>query len=470
MGLQGLPTFRKKYAQRRDYSRFQFWHDGKDAPAQRGKTPSKNMKGSGGRATPQKSPGLLRRFFSVLGPGLITGAADDDPSGIATYSITGAQLGTSLLWTAFLTWPLMGCIQFMCARIGMVTGRGLGGALRQKSPRWLLCPAAIALLIANTINVGADLAGMADAAAIWTGIHSHFFVLVFGVAIGWATVRCRYYQIVYILKWLAAVLFAYVITAFIIGIDWRTVVYDTFIPRWPHNHNAWQNLVAILGTTISPYLFFWQASQEVEEEKAVGRTRLEQRRGATPQEITDRKLDVGVGTFFSNFVMYFIILTTAMTLHTHGAKEITTSRDAAEALKPLAGVFAAGLYCIGLIGVGFLAIPTLTGSAAYALAEIRKWRHGLNETFNSARYFYWIVIGSTFVGILIDFANINPVKALFWTAVINGILAPFLLVGVLLVACDRKLMQNQPSSWLSRIVVGIATLVMFGAAIGMFVF
>ncbi|HEV3100369.1 MAG TPA: divalent metal cation transporter [Candidatus Udaeobacter sp.] len=417
-----------------------------------------------------KSESFLHRFFRVLGPGLITGAADDDPSGIATYSIAGAQLGTALLWTAFITWPLMGCIQFMCARIGLVTGRGLSGALRQKFPRWLLITGAIALLIANTINVGADLAGMADAAAMWTGVNSHFFVLIFGVAIAWATIQCRYYQIAAVLKWLAAVLFAYVITAFIVGPNWRSVVHDTFVPSWPQGHNAWSNLVAILGTTISPYLFFWQASQEIEEEKAVGRTRLEQRRGATPREIMDRKLDVGTGTFFSNFVMYFIILTTAITLHAHGAREITTSRDAAEALKPLAGVFAATLYTLGLIGVGFLAIPTLTGSAAYAFAEIFNWRQGLDQSLNSARYFYRIVIGSTFVGILIDFANINPVKALFWTAVINGLLAPFLLVGVLIAACDRKLMNGQPSSILSRVVVAVATLVMFGAAIGMFVF
>ena len=412
---------------------------------------------------------LLRRFVSVLGPGLITGAADDDPSGIATYSIAGAQLGTSLLWTAFITWPLMGCVQFMCARIGMVTGRGLAGALRQKFPPWLLFAGAIALLAANTINVGADLAGMADAAAMWTGIHSHFFVLIFGVAIAWATIRFRYYQIATALKWLAVVLFAYIITAFVIGPDWRAVARDTFIPSWPRDHDTWQNLVAILGTTISPYLFFWQASQEVEEEKAVGRTRLEQRRGATPREISDRKLDVGTGTFFSNLVMYFIILTTALTLHTHGLKEITTSREAAEALKPLAGVFAAALYMVGLIGVGFLAIPTLTGSAAYALAEIFKWRQGLDESLSSARYFYRIVIGSTFVGILIDFANINPVRALFWTAVINGVLAPFLLVAILVAASDRKLMKAQPSSWLSRIVVGLTIVVMFGAAAAMFI-
>jgi NRAMP (natural resistance-associated macrophage protein)-like metal ion transporter len=421
------------------------------------------------KAKGERQP-FVRRFFSVLGPGLITGAADDDPSGIATYSIAGAQLGTSLLWTALITWPLMGCVQFMCARIGMVSGHGLGAVLRQKFPRSLLLAGAMALLSANTINVGADLAGMADATAMWTGMHSHFFVLIFGVAIAWATVRCTYRQIAGALKWLAAVLFAYIITAFIVGPHWRVVARDTFLPRWPHDHDTWQNLVAVLGTTISPYLFFWQAAQEVEEQKAAGRTRVKQRRGATKREIVDRKLDVGTGTFFSNLVMYFIILTTALTLHTHGLKDITTSRQAAEALKPLAGNFASALYTIGLIGVGFLAIPTLTGSSAYAFAGILNWRHGLDESLSSARYFYRIVIGSTFVGVLMDFANINPVRALFWTAVINGVLAPFLLVAILIAASDRKLMQGERSSWLSRIVVAVTTLLMFGAAIGMFVF
>ena len=433
----------------------------------------KGSRGSGaakGRTQRSKNNNLLRRFFRILGPGLITGAADDDPSGIATYSIAGAALGTSLLWTAFISWPLMGCVQFMCARVGLVTGRGLAGALRQKFPRWLLMGVAIALLVANTINVGADLAGMADAATMWTGINSHFFVLIFGAAIGWSTIQFRYYQIAAVLKWLAGVLFAYVITAFLIKPDWRSVAHATFIPSWPKSHVAWSNLVAIFGTTISPYLFFWQASQEVEEQKAVGRTKLEERRGASPTEIVDRKLDVGTGAFFSNAVMYFIILTTALTLHAHGVKDISSSKQAAEALKPLAGDFAATLYTLGLIGVGFLAIPTLTGSAAYAFAEIFNWRQGLDQSVNSARYFYRIIIGSTFVGILIDFANINPVKALFWTAVINGLLAPFLLVGILLVASDRKLMNGQSSSALSIVVVGLATLLMFGAAIGMFVF
>jgi NRAMP (natural resistance-associated macrophage protein)-like metal ion transporter len=414
-------------------------------------------------------PGVIRRFFSALGPGVITGAADDDPSGIATYSITGAQLGTSLLWTSLITWPLMACVQFMCARIGMVTGVGLGNALRRKWPRSLLFIGALALLIANTINVGADLLGMADATEMLTGINSHICVVAFGVAIAFATIRFRYHQIALIMKWLATVLFAYVITAFIVGPDWRTVLHDTFVPSLPTDHNGWQSLVAILGTTISPYLFFWQASQEVEEEKAMGRRMLADRLGATRRELGLRELDVGIGTFFSNIVMYFIILTTALTLHRHGITNIETSRQAAEALRPLAGVFASTLYTLGIIGVGVLAIPTLTGSAAYALAETFSWKEGLDESFRGAIPFYGIVLFSTLLGIALDLLHINPLKALFYTAVINGLLAPFLLVGILIVAADRKLMQGQPSSWLSRIVVGITALVMFGAAAAMFI-
>jgi NRAMP (natural resistance-associated macrophage protein)-like metal ion transporter len=412
---------------------------------------------------------FVRRFFSVLGPGLITGAADDDPSGVATYTIAGAQLGTSLLWTAFITWPLMGCVQFMCARIGMVTGTGLGGALRQKIPRWALIMAALALFSANSINVGSDLSGMADAAEMLTGINSHWFVVIFGIGIAYWTVRCRYYQIAMILKWLALCLFAYVITAFLVKPDWTTIVHDTFIPTWPKDHDTWQNLVAILGTTISPYLFFWQASQEVEHEKAMGRRMLIEREGASKREIVDRKLDVGTGTFFSNFVMYFIILAAAVTLHNHGVTKIDTSKQAAEALRPLAGSLAYFLYTAGLIGVGLLAIPTLTGSSAYAFAETFKWKQGLDKSFKGARFFYTVLIFSTLVGIAMDFLNINPVKALYWTAIINGVLAPFLLVGILLVACDCKLMVNQPSSMLSRVIVAATTLAMFAAAIAMFV-
>ncbi len=348
-------------------------------------------------AAPDKRS-LVRRFFSVLGPGLITGAADDDPSGIATYSIAGAQMGTSMLWTAFITWPFMACVQFMCARIGMVTGMGLGDALRRKGPQWLMFCGAVGLLVANTINVGSDLLAMADAGQMLSGVNSHLYVVTFGIGIAYATVRFRYHQIATIMKWLAAVLFAYVITAFIAGPDWKSVLRDTFIPSWPRDHAAWQNLVAVLGTTISPYLFFWQASQEVEEEKAMGRRMLVQRQGATKREIIDRKIDV-----------------------------------------------------------------------AYAFAETFSWKEGLDEPLRAAGPFYAVLIFSMLLGIAMDLLRINPIKALFWTAIINGLLAPLLLVGILLVASDRKLMQDQPSSWLSRIAVGIVMLAMFGAAAAMFI-
>ncbi|MEO8191747.1 MAG: divalent metal cation transporter [Acidobacteriota bacterium] len=412
----------------------------------------------------------VRRFFSALGPGLITGAADDDPSGVATYSITGAQLGTSLLWTASLTWPLMGAVQMMCARIGMVTGRGLAGAMKQKFPKWVLVVFSTALLLANTINIAADLSGMADAAEMLSGVNSHFFVVGFGVAIAWATIRLRYYQIARILKWLALVLFAYIVTALKVGVNWSEVARDALVPTLPASREAWAGLVAILGTTISPYLFFWQAAQEVEEENAMGRRMLVERLGATNKEISDRRLDVSVGTFFSNLVMFFIILTTAVTLHRHGVTHIENSKQAAEALVPFAGKFATGLYTLGLIGVGLLAIPTLSGSAAYAFAETFDWTFGLDQKLRNARYFYGVVLLSTSAGIALDFADVNPIRALYWSAILNGLLAPFLLIAILIIACDRKIMCGQPSSGLSRAIVGITTAVMFAAAAGMFLF
>jgi NRAMP (natural resistance-associated macrophage protein)-like metal ion transporter len=418
----------------------------------------------------RSSLGAVRRFLASLGPGIIAGAADDDPSGIATYSIAGAQNGLAFLWTALITWPLMAFVQMMCARIGMVTGRGLTGALHRKFPRPLIMGAALALFAANSINVGADLSGMADAAEMLTRINSHVFVIFFGVGISLATIFFRYHQIAAILKWLALVLFAYVITAFIIRPDWRIIAHATFLPSWPKNHDQWSTLVAILGTSISPYLFFWQASQEVEEDKAKGRRMLYQRFHVNRREIITRKIDIDLGTFFSNFVMFFIILTTALTLHEHGLTNIQSTKDAALALVPLAGKFAATLFTLGIVGAGLLAIPTLTGSAAYALAETFAWREGLDQRFRGARPFYLVIIVSTGVGIAMDLLHVNPVRALYWTAVINGLLAPFLLLGIILAALDTSLMKGQPSSRASIAVVSLATLLMFGAAIGMFVF
>ena len=424
------------------------------------------------RQTPRDAPrpAGIRAFWKSLGPGIVTGAADDDPSGIATYSIAGAQYGTAFLWTALFTWPLMIAVQTMCARIGMVTGQGIAGALRHKFPRTVLLVAAVALFIANTINVGADLSGMADAAELLTGVNSHIWVIVLGVGIATATIRLRYAVLAKGLKWLALTLVAYVITAFYVGPDWSAVARDTFVPSMPQLGGAWATLVAILGTTISPYLFFWQASQEVEEEKSRGRRRVADRVGAEPYEITTRRIDIAIGTLFSNAAMFFIILATALTLHRAGMTKPETSRQVAEALTPLAGRFASLLYTVGLLGTGLLAIPTLAGAGAYAFAEIFDWRQGMDEPYRGAPGFYAAFICSIAIGVVLDFSNVNPVSALYWTAVINGVLAPFLLVGILIAASDRQLMHNQPSPLLGRIIVGFTTVVMFGAAIGMFIF
>jgi NRAMP (natural resistance-associated macrophage protein)-like metal ion transporter len=411
----------------------------------------------------------IRSLLKSIGPGVITGAADDDPSGIATYSVAGAQLGTKLLWTALLTWPLMAAVQMMCARIGKVTGKGLAGNFKQRFPKWILLTFAAALLIANTINIAADLAGMADAASMLSGIKSYWFVVAFALLISWATVRLDYQQIANVLKWLVLALFAYPITAFVVGADWGQVLRATLVPSIPHSRAEWAMLVAILGTTISPYLFFWQASEEVEEEKAAGQISLALRRGATSEELEFRNIDVGVGAFFSNMVMFFIILTTAITLHRHDITNIETTRQAAEALAPFAGKFATTLFTLGIVGVGFLAIPTLAGSTSYAFAETLGWRQGLSKKLTSARWFYALILVSTAAGVALNFLGINPVKALYWTAVINGLLAPFLLVAILVVAADKKLMQGQPSSRLGWTVVAITTVAMFAAGIAMFI-
>ncbi len=408
-------------------------------------------------------------FFKSLGPGFITGAADDDPSGIGTYSVAGAQLGLSILWTAIITWPLMSAVQMMCARIGMVTGRGLAASLKRKFPKPVLIIFCSCLFVANTFNVAADLAAMGDAAFLLTGIHSSIFIIIFGAGITYATIKLNYTQIARGLKYLALFLFSYVIAAFVLKPDWMKVVKATLTPSLPQNGLAWSTLVAILGTTISPYLFYWQSSQEVEEKKAVGQTRVNDRMGCTKDELVARAFDVGVGTFFSNIVMFFIILTTGITLYENGITNIQTSAEAAAVLKPLAGNFATFLYTFGLVGTGLLAIPTLTGSIAYAWAETFGWAQGLNATLRRARPFYLIIIISTIIGIGINFTNFHPVEALYWSAVINGLLAPFLLVGILAVASDNKIMYGQPSPPLARFTVGLTILLMFGCGVAMFI-
>lgn len=407
------------------------------------------------------------RFWRSIGPGVVTGAADDDPSGIVTYSIAGARFGTGFLWTALLTWPLMAATQSMCARIGMVTGGGVAAALRYRFPRWVLASMTAALLIANTFNIGADLAGMADALEMLSGVSSHLWVATIGVAIAWATVELRYGTIASGLKWLALVLVVYIVAGLRLHPDWGRIAHATLLPRIPATREGWGILVAILGTTISPYLFFWQASQEVEEEKAMGRTTVRERIGATPDEVVNRKIDIGIGTFASNLVMYFIILTTGITLFPAGGALPETSADVARALEPVAGHLSALLYTAGIIGTGALAIPTLAGSAAYAAAETFGWRQGIDARYTAAVPFYLVITGAIGAGVCLDLYGVPAVRAMFWSAVLNGMLAPFLLLGILLVASDSRVMRGQPSSVLGRVVVGLTTIAMLLATIAM---
>ncbi|MBL0173217.1 MAG: Nramp family divalent metal transporter [Gemmatimonadaceae bacterium] len=414
------------------------------------------------------STGRLARFWRTLGPGLITGAADDDPSGIATYSLAGAQFGTGLLWLPIISWPLMWAVQYSCARIGMVTGRGLMASLRRRYPRPVLVAVCLALFLANGINIGADLAGMADGAELLTGVDSHIWVILFGFGIMFGTVRLRYRQMARVLKWLSLVLVAYVITALISNPDWSSILHDMLTPRWPRSSEGWAMVVAIFGTTISPYLFFWQASEEVEEEKAEGRLG-HQRFGASAADLSARSRDVATGAFAATLTMFFIMLTTALTLHAHGITHPTTTKEVASALEPLAGRAAMLLYTIGLLGTGALAIPTLAGATAYAVAELLTLRQGIDERFHRAPAFYAIVLASIAGAVIMDFLHISVVRALFWTAVINGLLAPLLLVAIARTSADRDVMHQQPSSRVVQSLVWSAATIMTIAAVLMFV-
>jgi NRAMP (natural resistance-associated macrophage protein)-like metal ion transporter len=410
-----------------------------------------------------------KKLLSHLGPGLITGASDDDPSGIATYSQAGASLGYATLWTAIVTLPLMVVVQHICAKIGMCSGRGLAGVLRTYYPRLLLYPAVFGLVVANTINVGTDIAAIGAAINMFLPVPISVLVLPIAVAIVVLQVWGSYGLIVKVFKWLTLSLFAYVIAAFLAKPDWAAVVRATFVPHISMSSEYITTLVAVLGTTISPYLFFWEASEEVEEEVKDGRTTLEQRVGATHDEIRSEKVDTVVGMLFCNVVFYFVILSAGATLFRSGHTEIQSAADAAQALRPLAGNLATVLFAIGLIGAGLLAVPVLSGSAAYAVSETFGWRSGLDEKPRHAKRFYAVIASSTLVGVLIDFTGLDPITALFWTAVINGVVAPPLLVVVLLVANNRKVMGERTNGIWTNIVGGLAAGLMFAAAIAMFV-
>jgi len=416
--------------------------------------------------TQEKNP--VKRFFKVLGPGLITGASDDDPSGIGTYSVAGATLGFSTLWTALFTFPLMVAVQLTCARIGMVTGMGLAAVLRRHYSRSLLYVAVFALVLANSINAGADIGAVAAAINLLIPVPIASVIVPIALVIVALQIWGSYRLIAKTFKWLTLALFAYIGSAFFAKPDAVQVLKATFIPRLSFDATFLSMLVAILGTTISPYLFFWQADQEVEEEISFGRVTRAQRRGASDAEMKYAAWDVGIGMFISNVVMYFIILATAATLFKAGNSNIQSAADAAQALKPLAGGGASLLLALGLIGTGFLAVPILTGSSAYAVTEaFGGSRYGFNQKVRQAKLFYGVIAASTLIGVIINFVGINPIRALFFAAVINGFLAPPLLIVIMLIANNRKVMRGRVNGRWSNILGWTTTLVMFAAAVAL---
>jgi NRAMP (natural resistance-associated macrophage protein)-like metal ion transporter len=423
----------------------------------------KSLRQHANNAVSDKDKGIFG-FLRVLGPGLITGAADDDPSGISTYSIAGASYGYATLWTALLSFPLMAAVQLMCARLGMVTGRGLGSVIRTRYAGWASWLACFIVIAANVFNIGADLGGMADCMQMMTSISAYLWTPIFAIVIIALMLWTSYRTITRVFKWLTLALFAYFVTAFLAHPVWSSVVKATFVPHLEWSRSYLAVLVGILGTTISPYLFFWQASQEVEEDRDRGKTTVAERRGATEKELRAAQTDVVTGMLLSNLVMYFLILTTAATLNAHGIKQIETAKQAAETLRPLAGNAAYLLFTIGIVGTGMLSIPVLAGSCGYAMADAARWRAAsLGAQPKKAPKFYAVIVISILVGIGFDFSGLNAIKMLFLSAILNGILAPVLVVMVVLLTSDRKVMGAKVNSaWVAAI--GWTCALMMGAA------
>jgi NRAMP (natural resistance-associated macrophage protein)-like metal ion transporter len=411
----------------------------------------------------------VRSRARELGPGLITGAADDDPSGIATYSQAGAAFGYGTLWIALITLPLMASVQLMCARIGIVAHSGLATVLREHYPRWLLWLACATLLVGNTVNIAADLAGMAAAASLLTGIRATWFIPVATVLILGLLVLASYERMTRVLKWLTLALFSYVLAGFLAHPDWKAVLSGTLIPRIARSKEFLLTFVAILGTTISPYLFFWQAAQNAEHDAFWRQRLIGRRQRAVQRELRTATRDVNAGMLFSNAIMYFIILTAAATLHGAGITDVQTADQAAAALRPLAGPGAALLFTAGLVGTGMLGIPVLAGSAAYAVAEAAAWRAGLDEKIHTARQFYGVIAVAMFTGMALSFAHVNAIRLLIWSAVINGLLAPPLILIILVVCNNDKVMGAHRNGRGLNVLGALSALLMSGAAIALIV-
>jgi NRAMP (natural resistance-associated macrophage protein)-like metal ion transporter len=412
--------------------------------------------------------------WKKLGPGLITGAADDDPSGIATYSQVGAGFGYSMLWTTFLTFPLMVGIQIVSARIGRVTGNGLAANIREHYSPWILHGLVCLLVIANTINIAADIGAMAAALKLLIGGPAHLYGVAFAVVSLVLQVFIPFPRYAPILKLLTLSLFAYVATVFAVEVPWGDVFHSIITPSVSFETDYVVAVVAVFGTTISPYLFFWQASQEVEEQRASkGEKPLKDAPEQARHHLQRIKVDTYFGMGFSNLIAFFIMLTAAVTLHQHGVRDIQTSAQAAEALRPIAGEYAFLLFSAGIVGTGLLAVPVLAGSAAYAVAESFRWRIGLGRRLLEARGFYMILIVATLLGVMLNFTSIDPIKALFWSAVINGVIAVPIMVIMMSMAAKPEIMGKfivtsrlQILGWLATAVMALAVLMMAATSLG----
>ncbi|WP_211254980.1 NRAMP family divalent metal transporter [Nevskia soli] len=387
------------------------------------------------------SMSISRGIWKRLGPGLITGASDDDPSGIATYSQVGAQYGYGMAWTMIFSYPLMAAMQEISARIGRVTGNGIAGNIRQHYPPALLRTIVCLLLVANIINLGADLGAMGDAVQQLTGGSPHIFVAIFAVACACLEIFSRYDQYVPILKWSTFSLLAYVATVMVVKVDWHELAVQSFVPTFSWHRDYIVGVVAVFGTTLSPYLFFWQASEESEDERTTaGAEPLLTFPSQAATEFRRIRIDTYAGMGYSNIIALCIIVTTAATLHAHGITDIQTSAQAAEALRPIAGRFASTVFAIGIVGTGLLAIPVLAGSASYAVGEAMQWPVGLGRRPSEAKAFYGVIACATLLGFGINFVGFNPIKALFWTAVINGVVAVPLMIVIMLMTAQSRVM------------------------------
>jgi NRAMP (natural resistance-associated macrophage protein)-like metal ion transporter len=413
----------------------------------------------------------LKKIWSTLGPGFITGASDDDPSGIATYSQTGAQFGYSQGWTSPFSFPFMVVIQEMCGRIGMVSGKGLAEVIRLNYARPILYVAVFSLFLANTINIGANLGAMASSAEAVIGIPFIFLLIGMTALTLGLEIFVSYKVYSKYLKYLALCLFSYVIVFFLVDQDWVELLKSTFIPSFSLERTYLLNIVAILGTTISPYLFFWQTNEEVEEEVESGK--LSSMGHGTPvvtgKDLVRMRKDTMAGMFFSNIIMFFIIATTAATLHMSGITSVDTADQAAEALRPLAGDYSYLLFAIGIIGAGLLSVPVLAGSASYAVSESFGWKEGLYQKFKQAHGFYGAITLATIVGLLVNFIGVPPFKMLYYAAVLNGIVAPILMIMIIFIANNRKVMGERVNSKVSNIMGITITGIMSIAAVALLI-